>query len=417
MSMQEGLVVEWRVRPPARVEKGQVLLVIESEKTEAEVEASASGVLRHIYVEPGETVLCQTLLAVITDTADEPFEPEAYGRRTLQPERARPAAVPRAASSTGPAAAAPAARPVTPAARKRAREIGLDPTQIPGSGPGGRVTREDVDSYARGLESRVTVADGVALEVLDQGAGTTVVLLPGFGTDVSAFARQVPALAEHYRVLALNPRGVGLSDAPEADAYAVTTMAEDTAHMLGAQGHVIGASLGAAAALELALACPDRVRSLSLITPFVRASARLLAVIEAWQEVAALALPQVLARSVTPWLFSEEFLSDEVRRARALGGFAQAAEKIPVSVLGRYAQGLRAWDGVRVDALSGLAVPTLVVAAGADLLTPGAAEIASAIPNAKLAVLQGAGHAVTLEAPGEVNAVLLEHLQSIDGGH
>ena len=243
------------------------------------------------------------------------------------------------------------------------------------------------------------------------------VLLPGFGTDVSAFARQVPALAEHYRALAVNPRGVGLSDAPEADAYAVTTMADDTALMLGAQGHVIGASLGAAAALELALARPDRVRSLTLITPFVRVSARLLAVIEAWQEVAALASPQLLARSVTPWLFSEEYLSDEVRRARALGGFAQAAEKIPVSVLERYAQGLRAWEGTRVDALRDLAVPTLVVAAGADLLTSEAAEIASAIPNAKLAVVQGAGHAVTLEAPGEVNAALLEHLQSIDAGH
>ena len=56
------------------VEKGDVVLVFESEKTESEVEALSSGFFRHVYVEADETVPCGTLLAAITDTADEPFD-------------------------------------------------------------------------------------------------------------------------------------------------------------------------------------------------------------------------------------------------------------------------------------------------------------------------------------------------------
>ena len=75
MSMQEGTVLDWRVQPGQTVAKGQILLLIESEKTEAEIESPGSGTLRHVYVDPGETVPCETLLAVLTQTSDEAFEP------------------------------------------------------------------------------------------------------------------------------------------------------------------------------------------------------------------------------------------------------------------------------------------------------------------------------------------------------
>ena len=74
MTMEEGVVVEWLVSPGGLVERGAPLLVIESEKAEVEIEATISGVLRHIFVEPGETVPCGTLLAAIADSADEPFD-------------------------------------------------------------------------------------------------------------------------------------------------------------------------------------------------------------------------------------------------------------------------------------------------------------------------------------------------------
>ena len=60
MTMQEGTVIEWPIAIGAWVEKGAVVLIIESEKAEAEVEATDSGYLRHIYAEPDAVVPCGT---------------------------------------------------------------------------------------------------------------------------------------------------------------------------------------------------------------------------------------------------------------------------------------------------------------------------------------------------------------------
>jgi pyruvate dehydrogenase E2 component (dihydrolipoamide acetyltransferase) len=65
MTMTEGTLVEWCFGIDDVVDKGAVLLIIESEKAEIEVEATASGILRHIWVEPGETVPCGSLLAAL----------------------------------------------------------------------------------------------------------------------------------------------------------------------------------------------------------------------------------------------------------------------------------------------------------------------------------------------------------------
>ena len=64
--------------PGGRVEKGEILLVIESEKAEAEVEASAGGWVRHLYAEVGQSTTCGALLAVLTETPDEPFDSAAF---------------------------------------------------------------------------------------------------------------------------------------------------------------------------------------------------------------------------------------------------------------------------------------------------------------------------------------------------
>jgi pimeloyl-ACP methyl ester carboxylesterase len=413
MTMQEGKVVAWRAAAGDTVSRGQVVLVIESEKAEVEIESPADGVLRHIYVEPGRTVPCATLLAALTGTPDEPFDAEAF-RRESEPSSAAAAAAP---ASAGPAPGAPRPRtprrgvgPVTPAARRRARELGLDPAGVPGTGPGGRVTREDVEAWAAARAGRREAADGVFLEVPSQGEGDPVALLPGFGADVSAFALQVPALVKAHRVLGVNPRGVGLSDAPEAERYDPATAARDVAALGEAPLHVIGASLGAAVAIELALEHPGRVRSLTLVTPFVRAGARLLAVIDAWCRLAAEASPEALARAIVPWVFSTALLADEAARERTVRGFAQMTARSGPASLARWAAGLRAWSGTREGDLGRIAAPTLVVAAADDLLTPEGPAIAGAIPGARCAVVPGAGHALTLEAPDAVNEAIRAHL-------
>ena len=419
MTMTEGTVVDWPVPVGERVEKGQTVVVIESEKNEAEIEATASGFFRHSYVEPGETVLCGTVLGAIADAPDEPFDAEAFRRENdlAEPQAPAPAAAraPQAASGRPTPAASGRLAPGAPAARARARKLGFDPAEIPGTGPGGRVTKQDVEAWAVRRETLVEAADGVRLEVPTQGQGDPLLLLPGFGSDVSSFSLQASALATRYRVLGVNPRGVGASDAPALDVYHVAKAADDAAAVCPESAHWVGASLGAAVALEAAIRHPQRVRSLVLITPFVEATSRLGAVTDAWRRVASDASTETLARMLLPWLFSERFLGDAKARERTLRGLAASVARVPATTLERSAAGLRAWSGTRREALSRIEVPTLVLVAGGDLLTPGGEAIARAMPNARSVVVPEAGHALAIEAPDAVNEAIAAHLASVSG--
>jgi pimeloyl-ACP methyl ester carboxylesterase len=417
--MTEGTVVDWPVPVGVRVKKGQTVVVIESEKNEAEIEATASGFFRHIYVEPGETVPCGTVLGAISDAPDEPFDVEAFRRENDLAEPQAPAPVrasavpPRADTSTSPRAGA--RTPIAPAARALARKLGVDAEQVSGTGPGGRVTKQDVASWAARRETLVEATDGVRLEVPTQGEGDPLLLLPGFGSDVSSFSLLVAALAESHRVLGINPRGVGASDAPALDVYDVATAADDAAAVCPESAHWIGASLGAAVALEAAIRHPQRVRSLVLITPFVEATSRLDAVTDAWCRVAGDASSETLAHMLLPWLFSERFLADAKVRERTLRGLAASAARVPPATLARAAAGLRAWSGTRRDALARIEAPTLVLAAGGDLLTPGGEAIAHAMPHARSVVVPEAGHALAIEASDAVNEAIAAHLAFVSG--
>ncbi len=421
ITMEEGTVVEWPHAIGDHVEKGQVVLIIESEKAEVEIEASASGYVRHHYADAGDTVPCGTLLGAITPEKDVDFDAAAFAAE--QAERAPKVDVARAAPTPGPrpaAALAPrtasAQRPdrivATPAARVRARAAGVDLARVTGTGPGGRITRGDVEDWAERRSRLVMVADGVGLDVARQGEGEPVVLLPGLGTDVSVFARQIPVLARTHLVLGVNPRGVAGSDAPEEEAYPVEQAARDAVAVTDAPVHVVGASLGAAVALEMALAHPERVRSLTLVTPFVSSDARLDAVSESWRRLAAEVDPAELARALLPWFFSSDFLAEPAARERLVRGLAATLARVPATTLDRSVAGLRAWSGTREGGLGAVTVPTLVIVAGGDLLTPHAAAVAAAIPGATSVVVPGAGHAVTIESPEAVNDAVTAHLSA-----
>ncbi|MEE2675146.1 MAG: alpha/beta fold hydrolase [Myxococcota bacterium] len=413
MTMEEGTVVEWPVPVGGRVEKGETLLIIETEKAESEIEATLSGTLRHVYAEPGETLRCGVLLAAITEEADEAFDADVFAAEYVPPDGPiiETAIEGPRQDAVAPVRPPPGERkPVAPAARALAKKHGVEIDLVSGTGPNGRVTKQDVERWLAAREALTPVEAGVRLEVLREGAGDPVVLLPGFGTDVSSFALQTPILAPDFEVIGVNPRGVGASDAPDLEAYEVGRAAEDVAAVLEAPAHVIGASLGAAVALELALSHPDRVRSLSLITPFLEASPRLAAVSEAWVRLAGEASPDTLAAFLAPWLFGEKMLADEKARARTLRGLASSVPRSPAVTLARTRAGLVAWSGSRGPDLGEIRVPTLVLLAGDDLLTPNGAAVAAAIPEAKCESIEGCGHALAIDGAEVVNRLLREHL-------
>ena len=152
LTMDEGKIVAWRKREGDRVEAGEILFEVETDKATMEVEAAAAGFVRKILVEEGSTAPVATTIAVIADTADEPVGELAEGILRA-PATTAPAAVAPPATGGGPTPAhapSPDGERVrsSPAARKRAQELGVDIGAVSGTGPGGRITIEDVEAAA-----------------------------------------------------------------------------------------------------------------------------------------------------------------------------------------------------------------------------------------------------------------------------
>ena len=146
MSMTEATLVEWKVKEGDRVEQGDVVLLIETEKTKWEVEASASGFV-HILVEEDVKAPVGRVVGLIAETEEEL---EALKR---EPAREIFTTVAEAAEAPPVEAAPPAAVRgeegkrirISPVARKMAEEHMIDITTITGTGPEGRIVREDIE--------------------------------------------------------------------------------------------------------------------------------------------------------------------------------------------------------------------------------------------------------------------------------
>lgn len=159
--MTEGTLAAWRRQPGDRVERGDIIAEVETEKGIIEVEVFTTGVIESLLVEPGAKVPVGTPLAVIDERASgvSAAEPPVETAEAAAP--APPAAPTRpvaALTSTAePGAAAQSTRPQqgTPSARRLAYEGGVDLTRVEGTGGHGTVTRADV---ARALAARPTPA-------------------------------------------------------------------------------------------------------------------------------------------------------------------------------------------------------------------------------------------------------------------
>src|SRR3989440_1727941 len=117
---------------------------------------------------------------------------------------------------------------------------------------------------------RVTMDDGVALEVTDAGSGPALLLVHGFGGAKEDFADHIDALAERHRVVTFDHRGHGESGAPpELDAYSLDRMAADVLGVADALGidsfRLLGHSMGGMVARRVVLAHPARIDALVLM--------------------------------------------------------------------------------------------------------------------------------------------------------
>jgi len=138
-SVSEATLVTWHKKPGEAVSRDENLVDIETDKVVLEVPAPADGVLGEILAQEGDTVTAGQLLARL----------EAPGAAAAA---SQPAAAPAAAAKATAAVSTPTnVEDLSPAVRRLLAENGLDPNQIPGTGKGGRITKEDVQNY---LEAR-----------------------------------------------------------------------------------------------------------------------------------------------------------------------------------------------------------------------------------------------------------------------
>jgi pyruvate dehydrogenase E2 component (dihydrolipoamide acetyltransferase) len=123
--MDEGKLLEWKVKPGDAVKRGQVIAVVDTSKAAVDVEIWEDGVVSELVTQPGETIPVGTVMARLNGAAPAPAAPP------------RPAAPP-----------VPGRLRVSPAARKVALERGVDLERIAGTGPHGAITVEDVERAA-----------------------------------------------------------------------------------------------------------------------------------------------------------------------------------------------------------------------------------------------------------------------------
>jgi 2-oxoglutarate dehydrogenase E2 component (dihydrolipoamide succinyltransferase) len=162
-SVIEATVSQWRKQPGDRVAAGEAVVELETEKVNLEVGAARAGVLARIDKPEGQDVRIGEVLGVIEDSASAADAAPEKPAPAQVAATVSPATVP--AVQPQPAPAAPASGDgdrVTPVARRLVDEQGVDVSKVTGTGPGGRVTRHDVEAYLNQRASQPPAASEAA---------------------------------------------------------------------------------------------------------------------------------------------------------------------------------------------------------------------------------------------------------------
>ncbi|HJN59394.1 MAG TPA: dihydrolipoamide acetyltransferase family protein [Dehalococcoidia bacterium] len=157
--MTEGTIVKWLKQEDEKIEKGDKLAEIETDKTVVEMEAYGAGYLRKIVIPEGEKVPVGTVIGFMGEMDDE--IPEIKGNpvgqtETVQESSPQPSSLENNSSNSKPTIPDSSGRvKASPIARKLAEELGVNLGSLSGSGPGGRITKEDVEAASGGKNDEV----------------------------------------------------------------------------------------------------------------------------------------------------------------------------------------------------------------------------------------------------------------------
>ena len=240
-------------------------------------------------------------------------------------------------------------------------------------------------------------------------AGAPVLVLSNsLGTSQELWGRQLPALAERFRVLTYDHPGHGASPLPE-EPCTVEALARSLAELLDDIGveHVslCGVSLGGMVGMALALQEPSRVERLVLACTSAH-----LGPSEAWQERASVVRTggvETIADTVVGRWFTTELAREQ---PETVARFRAMIAATPPEGYARCCEAVAAWDAQ--GRISAIVAPVLILAGGEDPSAPveHAELLASRIPGSRLIVLEHAAHLANVERPESFTKAMLEHL-------
>jgi pimeloyl-ACP methyl ester carboxylesterase len=212
--------------------------------------------------------------------------------------------------------------------------------------------------------------NGFKLHYEIEGDGEPLVLIPGFGSGLSIWTRQTPALSRSFRIVSFDPRGIDASDKPEGP-QSIGLLADDLARLLLAlhipRVHILGVSFGGFVAQEFALKYPLMTRKLVL-------------------SCTSFGGPNHVQPETSDLLAATKELNSSQFEA-ALSFNAEA----------------------RVE---GIRRPTLVLSGDADAVVPvqNSCNLAAKIPGAELRIVEGGSHTFFIERADEFNEIVTEFL-------
>src|SRR5574341_452750 len=153
--MTRGTLVEWKKKVGDRVVKGEIIAEVDTEKAAIEIESFHTGVIEQLLAKPGEIVPVGTVMAIIREEGTHTKPALHTSTSPLPLQTVLPKEPVSLLSPAAPPIGAPIAEPgrlrISPAARKLAAELGVDAAAVQGTGPGGAITREDIE---RGAQAR-----------------------------------------------------------------------------------------------------------------------------------------------------------------------------------------------------------------------------------------------------------------------
>ncbi|MGA9768857.1 MAG: alpha/beta fold hydrolase [Blastocatellia bacterium] len=243
-------------------------------------------------------------------------------------------------------------------------------------------------------------SDGAKIYWEEHGSGPPLLLIMGLGYTLDMWNRALPAMAERFRTIVFDNRGVGRSDVPPGP-YSIQLMAADARAVIDHAGidkaHVFGVSMGGMIAQEFALQYPERVKSLVLGCTACGGPKAVPAAPGVFATLMARArmTPEEAIRAMIPFIYDEATPRERIEED------LEIRRRTLASVEGYTAQvqAIIAWQSY--NRLSQIAAPTLVIHGETDKLVPpeNGRLIAEMIPGARLMMLPAASHIFVTDQP------------------